>query len=102
MSGVGHFPPSWYSATLDTNIHPHFSQIALPGACYAMMSTGSQGTEIMKTLLDLSSRFPIARWSPIPLRLIVGYGFMQHGVAKLSKGPDCQIHLARHILERRA
>ena len=42
----------------------------------------------MKTLLDLSSRFPIARWSPIPLRLIVGYGFMQHGVAKLSKGPD--------------
>ena len=42
----------------------------------------------MKTLLDLSSRFPIARWSSIPLRLIVGYGFMQHGVAKLSKGPD--------------
>jgi len=42
----------------------------------------------MKTLLDLSSRFPIARWSPIPLRLIVGYGFMQHGVAKLSKGPE--------------
>ena len=44
--------------------------------------------EIMKALLDLSSRFPIARWSPIPLRLIVGYGFMQHGLAKLSKGPD--------------
>jgi putative oxidoreductase len=36
----------------------------------------------------LSSRFPIARWSPIPLRLIVGYGFMEHGFAKLSKGPD--------------
>ncbi|HEY2388757.1 MAG TPA: DoxX family protein [Candidatus Binatia bacterium] len=29
-----------------------------------------------------------ARWSPIPLRLIVGYGFMQHGFAKLSRGPD--------------
>lgn len=29
-----------------------------------------------------------ARWSPIPLRLIVGFGFMQHGVAKLSKGVD--------------
>jgi putative oxidoreductase len=43
----------------------------------------------MKTLLDLSSRFPtMARWSPIPLRLIVGYGFMQHGFAKLAKGPD--------------
>ena len=37
---------------------------------------------------DLSSRFPIARWTPIPLRLIVGYGFMQHGLAKLSRGPD--------------
>src|SRR5258708_17506709 len=38
--------------------------------------------------LQLSSRFPIARWAPIPLRLIVGYGFMEHGFAKLSKGPD--------------
>jgi len=34
-----------------------------------------------------STRFPIARWAPIPLRLIVGYGFMEHGYAKLSKGP---------------
>src|SRR5579859_4863923 len=38
--------------------------------------------------LKLSSRLEIARWAPIPLRLIVGYGFMQHGSAKLSKGPD--------------
>ena len=38
--------------------------------------------------LELSKRFPIARWAPIPLRMIVGYGFMQHGFAKLSKGPD--------------
>jgi len=29
-----------------------------------------------------------ARWAPLPLRLIVGYGFMEHGFAKLSKGPD--------------
>ena len=26
-------------------------------------------------------------WAPIPLRLIVGLGFMQHGYAKLLKGP---------------
>jgi putative oxidoreductase len=29
-----------------------------------------------------------ARWAPVPLRLMVGYGFMQHGFAKLSKGPE--------------
>jgi putative oxidoreductase len=39
-------------------------------------------------LLELSSRFPLACWAPIPLRLIVGYGFMAHGYAKLVKGPD--------------
>src|SRR5882724_6880402 len=38
--------------------------------------------------LKLSSRLLIARWAPIPLRLIVGYGFMEHGFSKLSKGPD--------------
>jgi len=30
----------------------------------------------------------VARWAPVPLRLIVGYGFMEHGFAKLSRGPD--------------
>jgi len=34
------------------------------------------------------NRFPLSRWAPIPLRLIVGYGFMAHGFAKLAKGPD--------------
>src|SRR5262252_356403 len=33
--------------------------------------------------IDLISRSPIARWAPIPLRLIVGYGFMEHGLAVL-------------------
>src|SRR6266566_7253649 len=36
----------------------------------------------------LPGGFPIARWAPIPLRLIVGLGFMEHGFAKLSKGID--------------
>jgi putative oxidoreductase len=38
--------------------------------------------------IDLISRSPIARWAPFPLRLIVGYGFMAHGFAKLARGPD--------------
>jgi len=29
-----------------------------------------------------------ARWAAIPLRLIVGYGFMAHGYAKVARGPD--------------
>ncbi|AWN41299.1 DoxX family protein [Methylobacterium durans] len=30
----------------------------------------------------------LRRWAPLPLRLIVGYGFMAHGVAKATRGPD--------------
>src|SRR6266851_8673258 len=37
---------------------------------------------------EWSSRFPIAHWAPLPLRLIVGYGFMEHGFAKLARGSD--------------
>ncbi|HXC37044.1 MAG TPA: DoxX family protein [Candidatus Acidoferrales bacterium] len=28
------------------------------------------------------------KWAPLPLRLIVGYGFMSHGYAKLARGPE--------------
>ena len=30
----------------------------------------------------------LQRWSAVPLRLIVGYGFMVHGYAKVMNGPD--------------
>lgn len=33
-------------------------------------------------------RSALARWAPIPVRLIVGYGFMEHGYAKLARGTD--------------
>jgi putative oxidoreductase len=29
-----------------------------------------------------------SQWAAIPLRLIAGFGFMQHGYAKLLKGPE--------------
>ena len=38
--------------------------------------------------LDLLTQRRYVRWAPLPLRLIVGLGFMEHGFAKLSKGPD--------------
>ena len=39
-------------------------------------------------LFDLLTQYRFVRWAPWPLRVIVGFGFMQHGFAKLSKGPD--------------
>src|SRR6201987_5214203 len=38
--------------------------------------------------LGFLNRTSVARWAPLPLRLIVGYGFMEHGFAKLSRGPE--------------
>src|SRR5882762_5143740 len=43
---------------------------------------------LRRLVFKLSAQSAIARWAPIPLRLIVGLGFMQHGFAKLAKGPD--------------
>ena len=33
-------------------------------------------------------RSDLARWASLPMRLLVGYGFIEHGFAKLSRGPD--------------
>jgi putative oxidoreductase len=42
----------------------------------------------IRTLFAFLKRPSVVRWAPIPPRLIVGYGFMEHGFAKLSKGPE--------------
>jgi putative oxidoreductase len=39
-------------------------------------------------MLQLKQVNALARWAPIPLRLIVGYGFAEHGFAKLTRGPE--------------
>lgn len=33
-------------------------------------------------------KWNLHRWSMLPLRLMVGYGFMEHGYAKLIHGPE--------------
>ena len=35
-----------------------------------------------------ASAFISRQWSALPLRLIVGYGFVAHGYAKVANGPD--------------
>jgi putative oxidoreductase len=50
-----------------------------------LRQSSEQGYRSRFSILDRAS---VTRWAPIPLRLIVGYGFMQHGFAKLSRGPD--------------
>jgi putative oxidoreductase len=52
------------------------------------MDYTEKGPRKWHRLLSLSSRPSIARWAPIPLRLIVGYGFMEHGFAKAARGFD--------------
>jgi putative oxidoreductase len=42
----------------------------------------------LSSRLGSLARHSVAVWAPIPLRLIVGYGFMEHGFAKLSRGPE--------------
>src|SRR6476660_9754841 len=43
----------------------------------------------MNLLRLLTSPVPVpAPWYAIPLRLIVGFGFIQHGYAKLARGPE--------------
>jgi putative oxidoreductase len=38
--------------------------------------------------LESSGRAAAAAWSAVAIRAIVGYGFIAHGLAKLSRGPD--------------
>ena len=45
----------------------------------------------VRTLLRSFAKAPLPRltsWYALPLRLIIGYGFMEHGYAQLVRGPD--------------
>jgi putative oxidoreductase len=38
-------------------------------------------------MLNLRNKALWGQWAPLPLRLIIGFGFVAHGWAKLSRGP---------------
>jgi putative oxidoreductase len=38
-----------------------------------------------------------SRWAPLPLRLVIGYGFMAHGWAKWTRGPEEFARLLQHV-----
>src|SRR5262245_49951587 len=39
-------------------------------------------------MFKLSDEALWRQWAPLPLRLVIGYGFVAHGWAKLSRGPE--------------
>jgi putative oxidoreductase len=47
---------------------------------------------LLKNLVNAASQLP-AGWFALPLRLIVGFGFMQHGYAKVAHGGDSFVHI---------
>src|SRR5262245_4980888 len=39
-------------------------------------------------MLEMPNKTQWRQWATLPLRLVIGYGFMAHGWAKLSRGPE--------------
>ena len=48
-------------------------------------------------MLKLRNESQWGQWVPLPLRLVIGSGFMVHGWAKLSRGPEGFAKLLEHI-----
>jgi len=49
---------------------------------------GSSSFALLSRGTAFLARPSVTVWAAIPLRLIVGYGFVEHGFAKLSRGPE--------------
>jgi putative oxidoreductase len=56
-------------------------------------SSQSATVRFMSDVVAMLNRIKSPTWFPIPLRLIVGLGFMEHGYAKLLKAPDAFAHI---------
>lgn len=42
----------------------------------------------MASITTRALRSKLMAWAPLPMRLVVGYGFLAHGFAKLGRGPE--------------
>jgi putative oxidoreductase len=47
--------------------------------------------------LDVVDHAQATRWAPLVPRLVVGFGFMQHGYAKLARGPESFTQIVRAL-----
>jgi putative oxidoreductase len=52
---------------------------------------------MLTNLYAATTRGLSTRWAPIPLRLMVGYGFLEHGLAKLGRGVGSFAHILQAI-----
>ena len=52
---------------------------------------------IIAQRLGISGSGLAAKWTALPLRLIIGFGFMEHGFAKLGRGVDGFAHILQAI-----
>src|SRR5262249_7815688 len=60
-------------------------------------ATSGDGRHTLHDLpIDLIGRSAIASWAPVPLRLIVGYGFIGHGSPQPAGGHLCPPHQSPH------
>src|SRR5262249_14170025 len=56
--------------------------------CYRNGATEDRKGYLRSEVVAMFNRIKSPTWAPVPLRLIIGFGFMEHGYAKLLKGPD--------------
>src|SRR5262249_11859578 len=57
---------------------------------HLLLSTGRRRRRrpVTRYARTICKRSDLARWAVVPMRVLAGYGFIEHGFSKLSRGPD--------------
>jgi len=79
---------SWRFGAFDNDQNNREGFLNMNQLTQSLEREGSSRFVFLSRSFAFLARTSVARWAAIPLRLIVGYGFMEHGFAKLSKGPE--------------